>query len=243
MKAVGFDQKIQLAHLDTTANLLRHYTDRKDMYTQLDAELLGSIKGGKSRKNAITMLMKTWSLVEPSIQDIREKLVVEYPYLNATEKKFVHYCLVSIAYPYFREQMQYVGKNLKMADEVYSRTILSQMKNLYGDRRRVEVATSAVFSSIKEWGILNTVKSGVYEKTQLKLPLENSIIPSLLLEVLMAHHETNTISLEVINTSAIFFPFNYHVRIGDLDRERFTIIKTIRDTIIERNITIPCSFE
>ncbi|MBT2582595.1 hypothetical protein [Planococcus sp. ISL-109] len=243
MKAVGFDQKIQLAHLDSTANLLRHYTDRKDMYTQLDAELLGSIKGGKSRKNAITMLMKTWSLVEPSIQDIHEKLVIEYPYLNAAEKKFVHYCLVSVAYPYFREQMLYVGKNLKMADEVYSRTILSQMKNLYGDRRRVEVATSAVFSSIKEWGILNTVKSGVYEKKQLKLPLENSLLSSLLLEVLMSHHETNTISLEVINTSAIFFPFNYHVRTGDIDWERFTIIKTIRDTIIERNITIPCSFE
>lgn len=243
MKAVGFDQKIQLAHLDTTANLLRHYTDRKDMYTQLDAELLGSINGKKSRKNAITMLMKTWSLVEPSIQDIREKLVEEYPYLNAIEKKFVHYCLVSIAYPYFREQMLYIGKYLKMADEVYSRTILSQMKNLYGDRRRVEVATSAVFSSIKEWEILNRIQSGVYEKKQLKLTLENSLLSSLLLEVLMAHHETNTISLEVINTSAIFFPFNYHVRIGDLDRERFTIIKTIRDTIIERNITIPCSFE
>lgn len=243
MKAVGFDQKIQLAHLDTTANLLRHYTDRKDMYTQLDAELLGSINGEKSRKNAITMLMKTWSLVEPSIQDIREKLVEEYPYLNAIEKKFVHYCLVSIAYPYFREQMLYIGKYLKMADEVYSRTILSQMKNLYGDRRRVEVATSAVFSSIKEWEILNRIQSGVYEKKQLKLTLENSLLSSLLLEVLMAHHETNTISLEVINTSAIFFPFNYHVRIGDLDRERFIIIKTIRDTIIERNITIPCSFE
>ncbi|ANU22008.1 hypothetical protein [Planococcus donghaensis] len=243
MKAVGFDQKIQLAHLDTTANLLRHYTDKKDMYTQLDAELLGSIKGAKSRKNAITMLMKTWSLVEPSIQDIREKLVAEYPYLNAIEKKFVHYCLVCIAYPYFREQMIYVGKNLKMADEVYSRTTLSQMKNLYGDRRRVEVATSAVFSSIKEWDILNRIQSGVYEKKQLKLILENSLLSSLLLEVLMAHHETNTISLEVINTSAIFFPFNYHVRIGDLDRERFTIITTIRDTIIEKNPTVPCSFE
>lgn len=243
MKAVGFDQKIQLTHLDTTTNLLRHYTDRKDMYTQLDAELLGSIKGEKSRKNAITMLMKTWSLVEPSIQDIRENLVVEYPYLNATEKKFVHYCLVSIAYPYFREQMLYVGKNLKMADEVYSRTILSQMKNLYGDRRRVEVATGAVFSSVKEWGILEMVKSGVYEKKLLKLSLGHSLIPSLLLEVFMAHHETNTISLEVVNNSAIFFPFDYHVRIGDLDQERFTIIKTIRDTIIERNPTVPCSFE
>lgn len=235
MKAVGFDQKIQLTHLGITANLLRHYTDRKDMYTQLDAKLLGSIKGEKSRKNIITMLMKTWSLVEPFIQDIRENLVAEYPYLNAIEKKFVHYCLVCIAYPYFREQMLYVGKHLKMADEVYSRTILSQMKNMYGDRRRVEVATGAVFSSVKDWGILKPIKSGVYEKKQLKLTLDNSIISSLLLEVSMAHHETNIISLEVVNNSAIFFPFTYHVRAGNLDQERFTIIKTIRDTIIERN--------
>ncbi|MDN4608203.1 hypothetical protein [Sporosarcina highlanderae] len=243
MKAVGFDQKIQLAYLDTTANLLRHYSDRKDMYAQLDAELLSSIKGEKSRKNAITMLMKTWSLVEPSIQEIRESLVAEYPYFNTTEKKFVHYCLVSIAYPYFREQMLYVGKNLKMADEVYSRTVLSEMKNLYGDRRRVEVATGAVFSSVKEWGILKMIKSGVYEKNLFELSLTHPLLQSLLLAVLMIHYDTNSISLEVVNNSAIFFPFDYHVRIGDMDQERFTIIKTIRDTIIERNPTVPCSFE
>lgn len=243
MKAVGFDQKIELAYLDATANLLRHYPDRKDMYKRLDAELFSFIKGDKSRKNAITMLMKTWNLVEPSIQDVREKLVVEYPYLNAVEKKFVHYCLVSVAYPYFREQMLYIGKNLKMDDEVYSRTIVAQMKNLYGDRRRVEVATGAVFSSVKEWGILKMNKSGVYEKNWFELSLDHSLIQSLLVEVCMIHYETNTISLEVVNNSAIFFSFDYHVRIGNLDVERFTIIKTIRDTIIERNPTIPSSFE
>jgi len=243
MKAVGFDQKIQLAYLDATANLLRRYPNKKDMYTRLDEELLSAIKGDKSRKNAITMLMKTWSLVEPSIHDIHEKLIAEYPYLNATEKKFVHYCLVSIAYPYFREQMIYVGKNLKMADEIYSRTVVSQMKNLYGDRRRVEVATGAVFSSVKEWGILRMIKSGVYEKKLFELSLEHPSLQSLLLEVFMIHYETNTISMEVVNNSAIFFPFDYHVRIGDLDQKRFTVIRTIRDTVIERNPTIPYSFE
>lgn len=243
MKPVGFDQKIQLAYLDTTANLLRHYPDRKDMYTRLDEELLSSIKGDKSRKNAITMLMKTWSLVEPSIQDIREKLVAEYPYLNEVEKKFVHYCLVSIAYPYFREQILFIGKNFKMADEVYSKNVVSQMKNLYGDRRRVEVATGAVFSSVKDWGILTMIKPGVYEKKLFELPLNHPLMLSLLLEVFMNHFETNTISMEIVNSSAIFFPFDYHVRIGDLDQERFTVIRTIQDTVIERNPTIPSSFE
>ena len=243
MRAVGFDQKIQLAHLDTTANLLRHCIDRKDMYTQLDSELFTSIKGTKSRKNAITMLMKIWSLVEPSVQDIRENLVLEYPYLNEIEKKFVHYCLVSISYPYFGEQMLYVGKNLKMTDEVYSRAILSQMKNMYGDRRRVEVATGAVLTSVKDWGLLEMVRKGVYKKRQLKLSLENPLILSLLLEVFMILYDTNTISLELVNNNAILFPFDYHIRIGDLDQKRFTIIKTTRDTIIEKKITFPGSVE
>lgn len=243
MKAVGFDQKLKLSYLDVTTNVLRHYTEKKDMYNQLDMELLGHVKGDKSRKNTITMLMKTWHLVDHSIQDIQKELLVEYPYLNTMEKKFVHYCLVNIAYPYFREQMLYIGKYLKMSDEVHSRAIVAQMKNIFGDRRRVEVASGAVFSTAKDWDILKMKRAGIYERIPLELSLHSSLLLSLFMEVLMAQYETDTISLEVMNNNAIFFPFDYHIRIGDLNTERFTVIKTIRDTIIERKSKIPCSIE
>ncbi|WP_075982594.1 hypothetical protein [Bacillus massilinigeriensis] len=240
MRAVGFDQKIQLAHLDLTANLSRQYSV-KEMYSLLNIELMNSIKGDKSRKNAITMLMKTWNLVNPIIIDIRDALLNEYPYLSPREKLVINYCLTNIAYPFYREQMHYIGKQLKLFDEIQSKLIVSEMKNRYGDRRRVEVAVGAVFSSAKDWQLLTMLKPGVYQAKKTEIEVQNPLIKALMIEVLMMYHEANIVSADILNNSAIFFPFDYHIRIGDLDKQRYSIIKNIRDTIIERNPKIPYS--
>lgn len=241
MKPVGFDQKIQFQHLDFLAKNLKNYNS-KDIYRVLEEHLLSTIKGDKSRKNAITMLMKIWMLVEPSIEEIKGILIKEYPYFSNAEQRCIHYCLACIAYPFYREQMNFLGKYLKMADTVKSKMIVSQMKSLYGDRRRVEVAASAVFSSSKDWGIITMDKPGVYSAIENRLTVNDKLVKNLLIEVLMEHLSTNTVSIEMVNASALFFPFDYHITVGDIDTKRFAIINNIRDTLIERNPQNPYSY-
>ena len=241
MKPVGFDQKIQFQHLDFLANALGTSKPIK-LYEVLDDKLLGIIKGTMSRKHVITILMKIWVGVESEVEFIRDSIIKEYPYLSSDEKRCIHYCLACIAYPFYREQMNYLGKYLKMADTVKSKMLVSQMKSLYGDRRRVEVAASAVFSSSKDWGIINMVKPGVYSKTENKLIVTDKLVKNLLIEVLMEHLSTNTVSIEMVNASALFFAFDYHITGGDIDTKRFTIINNIRDTLIERNPQNPYSY-
>ncbi len=241
MKPVGFDQKIQFQHLDFLANILGTSQPIK-LYEVLDDKLLGIIKGTMSRKHVITILMKIWVGVESEVESIRDSLVKEYPYLSSDEKKCVHYCLTCIAYPFYREQMNYLGKYLKMADTVKSKVLVSQMKSLYGDRRRVEVASSAVLSSSKDWGIITMDKPGVYSAIEHRLTVTNKLVKNLLIEVLMEHLNTNTVSTEMVNASALFFPFDYHITVGDIDTKHFTIINNIRDTLIERNPQNPYSY-
>ena len=241
MKPVGFDQKIQFQHLDFLAKNLKNYNS-KDIYRVLEEHLLSTIKGDKSRKNAITMLMKIWMLVEPSIEEIKGILIKEYPYFSNAEQRCIHYCLACIAYPFYREQMNFLGKYLKMADTVKSKMLVSQMKSLYGDRRRVEVAASAVFSSSKDWGIITMDKPGVYSAIENRLTVNDKLVKNLLIEVLMEHLSTNTVSIEMVNASALFFAFDYHITVGDIDTKRFTIINNIRDTLIERNPQNPYSY-
>jgi len=241
VKPVGFDQKIQFQHLDFLAKNLKNYNS-KDIYRALEEHLLSSIRGDKSRKNAITMLMKIWILVEPDIEEIQGTLIREYPYFSNAEQRCVHYCLTCIAYPFYREQINYLGKHLKMADTVKSKVLVSQMKSLYGYRRRVEVASSAVLSSSKDWGIIIMDKPGVYSAMEHRLVVNDKLVKNLLIEVLMEHLSTNTVSIEMVNASALFFPFEYHVTAGDIDTKHFTIINNIRDTLIERNPTNPYSY-
>lgn len=241
MKPVGFDQKIQFQHLDFLANALGTSKPIK-LYEVLDDKLLGIIKGTMSRKHVITILMKIWVGVESEVEFIRDSIIKEYPYLSSDEKRCIHYCLACIAYPFYREQMNFLGKYLKMADTVKSKMLVSQMKSLYGDRRRVEVAASAVFSSSKDWGIITMDKPGVYSAIENRLTVNDKLVKNLLIEVLMEHLSTNTVSIEMVNASALFFAFDYHITVGDIDTKRFTIINNIRDTLIERNPQNPYSY-
>lgn len=239
-KAVGFDQKIQLHQLNFAAEQFGKVPIAK-MHNMLDDYLLQDIAGAASRRCAHAIIMKIWWSVDDVYKYLRDYINNEYRYLIKEEKDFVNWCMTCLAYPFFRYHVNHLGKNFRLADEVRSRTILSEMKNLYGDRRRIEVATGAVFSTVKSWGFVQMKKPGVYNIPIKCFEIDNSLLKMLLIEVLMNHYETNTLTLETINNSAIFFPFDYHIGIGDLDKERFTIFNTIRDTVIERNTKIPYS--
>lgn len=242
MKPVGFDQKIKFQYLDHLAKSLKS-NKSNNIYSILDEALRTSIKGEKSRKNAITILMKIWVKVELRIEDIQQELIKEYSYLSEAEQRCVHYCLTCIAYPFYREQMNHLGKHLRMADTVNSKVLISQMKDLYGDRRRVEVASSSVLSSSRDWEMISMVKQGTYGPFNQMIQVNDKLVKSLMIEVLMHHLSTDTIELEMLNNSAIFFPFDYHVTPGDIDTQRFSIINNIRDTLIERNSVSPYSIE
>lgn len=240
MKPVGFDQKISIEHLDKALEELSKISS-KEIYSVLDSKLYADINGAKSRKNAITMIMKIWKLVNPEIEPIRDSLLQQLTYMTDKEKKAIHWCMTSMAYPFFMDQVNHIGKHFRLADEVRSRVIINEMKNLYGDRRRVEVATGAVFSTIKNWGLINSSSPGVYKSSENLIDIENAEIKILMVETLMNYLETDSITLELVNNSAMFFPFNYHIGTGDLNNKRYTIFKNIQDAIIERNPKIPCS--
>lgn len=242
MKAVGFDQKISIDHLDFATQKLNEIPI-KSMHILLDEYLMSDIKGTATRRCAHALIMKIWWSVEENHGFIRDYAHHIYPALTKTENQLLHWCMTCLAYPFFKEQVNYLGKHLRMADEVRSRVVLAEMKNLYGDRRRVEVATSAVFSTIKNWNIVKMTSPGVYQMPEKRIEINSSQLKNLMVEVLMDHLDTNSVILEMVNNSAIFFPFDYHISTGDLNEKRFTIIKNIRDTIIERNPKIPYSFE
>lgn len=240
MKPVGFDQKITIEHLDIALNEIAK-NSTKDVYSVLDNKLYSDINGAKSRKNAITMLMKIWKLVKPENEVTRDYVLLHYPHMTEADKKLAHWCMTCMAYPFFIDQVNYIGKHFRISDEVRSRVVLGEMKNLYGDRRRVEVAAGAVFSTIKNWHLIKMSSSGIYRRPDAAVEIDTMELKMLMVEVLMNYLDTDSITLEMVNNSALFFPFDYHIRTGDLNNERFTVFKNINDTIIERNPKIPYS--
>lgn len=230
-KPIGFDQKVLLHHLDFTANEARRL-QRKEMYEVLDNFLRADISGPKSRKNTVTILMKIWYLVEEDHRLIRDRALEMMPFIKPVERLLLHWCMTMLAYPFFKDLVKELGLQFRMQDVIPSKTLGSKMKNLYGERRKVEVATSAVLTSIKSWGITELQKNRAYSMAK-KMEIHSQELLQLMAEVLLTINDSHILPIELMNNNVLFFPFHYNISVSDLMKSKFELIKSIDMTMVE----------
>jgi len=230
-KPVGFDQKLLLHQLDFTLNEARR-TKRKKMYEKLDEFLIDDIRGVKSRKNAATMLMKIWYLVNDDYKHLQENAFHLYPDLRNEERLVLHYGMTILAYPFVKELVRETGKLFKLQDEVTAQQIGRIMKNLYGERRRVEVATSAVLMSLKSWGVISSGDKRHIYTTGENISIQATEIKKWLAEAIIRSSDGSSITLEELNSNSVFFPFDYTISASDLNDEYFRVNRQGLDMIM-----------
>lgn len=234
-KPVGFDQKVLLDHLDYTALQTKKYT-RKEMYSILDGYLRDDITGAKSRKNAITMLMKIWYLVDENLLSIRNEILKQFNQLTNEERLCVHWGLTIAAYPFFRDVANEFGRLFQLQDEVSSTAIGKRMKAAYGERRRVEVATSAVLTSMRAWKVIHPVGGRSYIKHE-KIAIVNPLIQSFLIHVLFNVLDSDSLPINLLQSHQLLFPFAYELNISELrESKEFSFYRQgVKELVIERN--------
>jgi len=234
-KPVGFDQKVLLHHLDYTAKQTRKLS-KKDMYAVLDGYLREDITGEKSRKNVITMLMKIWYNVPNSITNIRDEVLISFNDFSKEERLFAHWCMTMIAYPFFKEVVNEFGRLFHLQDTVSSMSIGRRMKDSYGDRRRVEVATSAVISSLKAWEIIVPSKNRSYIQND-KVSISTPLLQILLFETILSVLDSQSLYVNTITSHALFFPFQFDLNLHELRERRdyFTFhFQGVENLVVER---------
>lgn len=233
-KSVGFDQKILLHQLDYTARQTKQLS-KKDMYETLDMYLRQDIKGDKSRKNVITMLMKIWYKVPPYVQELQKEVLDEFSNLNKEERIFVHWCMIIIAYPFYKDIVAEFGRLFQLQENLASHVIVKRMKEAYGDRRRVEVSTSAVISSLKAWDILTLEDNKTY-KENVKLPIAHPVLHDLMFETMMSVSNQPSFIVSEVLSHPIFFPFEFHMDTNELKQRASNLnfyYQGVNDLVVE----------
>jgi hypothetical protein len=227
-KSVGFDQKIELGNLDIAAREAS-YTERKDMYAKLDEYLRTDIKGDKSRKNAITMLMKIWYLADEEHEGIKQKAFVLFNNLPSENRLVLHWGMILLAYPFFKDVTDEMGNLLKLQNEVASQQVGRRIKMLYGDRRRVEVAINAVLTSMKYWGIIEAKKRQIYSLKR-RIKIDNVELKNWLVEVILRISEYNSMPIDIVQSLTMLFPFDLNISINEIDTNTIKIDRQGLDT-------------
>ena len=230
-KAVGFDQKILLDHLNYTMNEAS-YTKKEEMYKKLDQYLIKDIKGKKSRKNVITILMKIWYLDKKTNTSIQERAYKLLPQLDSQERIALHWGMTLSTYPFFKDIASEIGRLASRQHDFSSSQIYRKMKELYGDRRRVEVAYQAVLTSMKNWRVIIQKKQGVYVLPE-KIKIFNNNIINWLVEAAIISSKREYIQMDEVPTLSYLFPFAFNINTGLLDKNIFEITnQDINKTII-----------
>ncbi len=230
-KAVGFDQKIMLHQLDYMAKEIGR-NENDDLYYLMDEYLKSDIAGNKSRVNARTIIFKIWCLVPESHQHLQQRAVQMYPHCSQSEKLLIHWGLTILAYPFFSDVVHEMGKLFKLQDEQSSDQINRKMKSLYGDRRRIEVATSAVLTSLRSWNVIETKKNA--NRVAQSFSIENSEYHSWLVEVLLTAVESEAMTMQMINAHPLLFPFKYTISQSELKTDRFMVTRQGVDMVMIR---------
>ncbi|WP_244895422.1 hypothetical protein [Evansella clarkii] len=232
---MGFDQKVLIHHLDYTAKQSKKNT-KTEMYAILDGFLREDITGAKSRKNAITMLMKIWVNVPDELILVREEVLKNFNEFTKEERLFVHWCMTIVAYPFFKDVATEFGRLFQVQENISSTSISKRMKESYGDRRRVEVATSAVLMSMKAWKIIIPGNNKTYMENQ-KVYIDNPLLHALLLDTLLTVLESDTIYVDMATNHPLFFPFQYKLNLQQLKKRKnsFSIYNQgVENLIVEK---------
>ena len=225
MKQIGYIKTIHPEYVDFYFDVEKNYN------FQYNVKFLNKLSetdlSNETQKRIQTMLNNIFS-IEAKYQNTS----IHYNSLTSEDKAARFYMLCCLAYPFFRDTVDFLGRQFRLNEHVATVQVMTHMKKLYGDRRRVEIAVSSILSSLYYWKLINRPKVGIYSAKH--YVIDFSIHYTIMIEVLMLANNHNAITRDTLEHSSIFFPFGYEVSLSILSHNSYRIIQSVSDVIITK---------
>ena len=209
-KEVGLFRPLRFDQLDLAASLLSNY-ELNDAFEIMNEKLSNELKGNVGRRKVINNITRVWSGGKKQPSNFQKNVLSRYCNANHDSKIAYQYLMTAIAFPFFRDTVNIVGKYLRITGKISNDFLLKEMEKIYGSAESVYKGTNAVVRGLIDWNLVD----GMTEKGKLieidKLRISDEFLKRLIVKVLMEHYNTEYIQLDQLNEDAIFFPFNYHL--------------------------------
>lgn len=116
-----------------------------------------------SREKTITILLKTWSRVAPSLTDFRDRGLELLATVENQDRIAVHWGMSIAAYPFVASVAEVVGRLLRLQDQVSTAQMQRRIREVYGERETVARSARYVLRAFVDWGVVLESKDlGVY---------------------------------------------------------------------------------
>ena len=206
-KVVGISQKIKRAWLDAVLDRLVQTTDEADLRTFLDEHLREELPGPESRAKTSGIILRIWSGIPRERLALRDRAVALLPRISGQERIWLHWGMTALAYPFFRDTAEVVGRLLALQDDFTTAQVQARMMTTWGDRATSKEAAQKLITTLVDWEVLRSTKTKGHFLLARKMTASIPDLQLWLLEALLGASAADEIEAQQLLRLPELFPF------------------------------------
>jgi hypothetical protein len=146
------------------------------------------------------------------------------PRISGQERIWLHWGMTALAYPFFRDAAEVVGRLLALQDDFTTAQVQGRMLTTWGDRATSREAAQKLITTLVDWEVLRSTKTKGHFLLARKMTTSIPDLQLWLLEALLAASAADEIEAQQLLRLPESFPFTISVGVPDLRKhEGFNI--------------------
>ena len=219
MRAVlGIDRKIKRAWLDALLDHLTQTTDNDELRRFLDERLAEELPGHASRAKSVGIALKIWSGVPANRLPLRDRAIALLPTISGQERVWLHWGMTSLAYPFFRDAAEVVGRLLTLQYDFTTAQVQERLLKKWGDRATTKEAAQKLLHTLADWEVMRSTKTKGHFLLVARMSSPSSALQLWLLESLLAASSAEEVEAQQLLRLPKTFPFQLSIGLSDLCR-------------------------
>ena len=219
MRAViGIDRKIKRAWLDVLLDHLAQTTDPEELRRFMDERLAEELPGHASRAKSVGISLKIWSGIPANRVPLRDRAVALLPKISGQERVWLHWGMTSLAYPFFRDTAEVVGRLLTLQDDFTTAQVQERLLKKWGDRATTKEAAQKLLNTLVDWEVLRSTKTKGHFLLVARMSSPSTPLQLWLLESLLSASSAEEVEAQQLLRLPEMFPFTLSIGLSDLRR-------------------------
>ena len=176
--------------------------------------------GSEARGKTATVLMRTWVLVPPDHTQIRQQGLELLPALSSQDRLWLHWGMMLLAYPFFRDSAAAMGRLLKLQDDFTLLQLQRRLIERWGDRSTVKRASQRIARSMVDWGVLRDAPSRGHFQSAAQPMVGSKAAQLWLLQAALVAEAAEVLESKQLLNLPTLFPFKITVGLGEIRRAK-----------------------
>jgi hypothetical protein len=219
MRAViGIDRKIKRTWLDVLLDHLAQTTDPEELRRFVDERLAEELPGAASRAKSVGISLKIWSGIPANRVPLRDRAVALLPKISGQERVWLHWGMTSLAYPFFRDAAEVVGRLLTLQDDFTTAQVQERLLKKWGDRATTKEAAQKLLHTLVDWEVMRSTKKKGQFLLVARMSSPSSALQLWLLESVLAAGSAEEVEAQQLLRLPEMFPFQLSIGLSDLRR-------------------------